>query len=83
MREGDDVKFECLVSSTRAETTWDKDKRRLTNETINSRIYTKEEDDLRILEIRNVTQEDAGVYRIVLENQDGRIDANVRLDVLG
>ncbi len=85
VKEGDDVRFECLVSvSSRCggKTTWDKE-RRVLSPAFNPRLSTREEDDLRVLEIRSVTPEDAGVYRIVLENQEGRVDANVKLDVLG
>lgn len=47
-----------------------------------SRIILKEVDDLRIIEIRDVTPQDAGLYRITLENDVGRIEATARLDVV-
>jgi hypothetical protein len=73
------VRFQCSVSGTTI-TTWDRDNRVLST---NTRLSTKEQDDVRVLEILNVTQEDAGIYRIVLENHVGRVVANVRLDVVG
>ncbi|KAI8127587.1 smooth muscle, Myosin light chain kinase [Lucilia cuprina] len=39
--------------------------------------------DLRYLEIEEVTFDDAGLYRITLENDYGRIEATARLDVIG
>lgn len=39
-------------------------------------------DDLRILEIEQVTMEDSGLYRITLENEYGRIETTARLDVI-
>lgn len=59
---------------------WDKDGCIITPTT---RITIKERDDLRILEIEEVTHEDAGLYRITLENEYGRIEATARLDVIG
>lgn len=59
--------------------TWDKDGQIVTPTT---RITIKERDDLRILEIDEVTYEDAGLYRITLENEYGRIEATARLDVI-
>lgn len=38
---------------------------------------------MRILEIEEVTHEDAGLYRITLENEYGRIEATARLDIIG
>lgn len=60
--------------------TWDKDGQIVTPTT---RITIKERDDLRILEIEEVTHEDAGLYRITLENEYGRIEATARLDIIG
>lgn len=51
--------------------------------TPSTRITIKERDDLRILEIEEVTHEDAGLYRITLENEYGRIEATARLDIIG
>lgn len=48
-----------------------------------ARISVLEKDDLRILEICEVTKEDAGLYRVTLENNIGRIEASARLDVIG
>merc|ERR1711874_71291 len=45
-------------------------------------IHIEEHNDTCILEIRNIVPEDAGLYRITVENELGRIQANARLDVL-
>lgn len=48
-----------------------------------ARISVLEKEDLRILEIAEVTQEDAGLYRVTLENNVGKIEATARLDIIG
>ncbi|KOX71851.1 Myosin light chain kinase, smooth muscle, partial [Melipona quadrifasciata] len=47
-----------------------------------ARISIKERDDVKILEIIEVTQEDAGLYRVIVENDYGRIEASARLEVI-
>lgn len=42
----------------------------------------EERDEVRILEIPKVTQEDAGLYRVTIENDLGREQATARLDVI-
>lgn len=51
--------------------------------TPSARLTLSERDDLRILEISEVTVEDAGFYRITLENEVGRVEASARLEVIG
>ncbi|CAB3388925.1 Hypothetical predicted protein [Cloeon dipterum] len=46
-------------------------------------LTIKEKDDLRIVEISEVSVEDAGLYRVTLENDVGRVEASARLDVIG
>lgn len=78
--EGETVRFQCAIAGHPTPwSTWDKDGHIVTPAT---RITIKERDDLRILEINEVTHEDAGLYRITLENEYGRIEATARLDVI-
>lgn len=79
--EGETVQFQCAIAGHPMPwSTWDKDG---TIVTPTMRITIKERDDLRILEIEEVTHEDAGFYRITLENEYGRIEATARLDIIG
>lgn len=79
--EGETVQFQCAIAGHPMPwATWDKDGQIVTPTT---RITIKERDDLRILEIEEVTHEDAGLYRITLENEYGRIEATARLDIIG
>lgn len=79
--EGETVQFQCAIAGHPMPwSTWDKDGGAVTPTT---RITIKERDDLRILEIEEVTHEDAGLYRITLENEYGRIEATARLDIIG
>lgn len=79
--EGETVRFQCAVAGHPDPwVTWDKDGSMVTP---SARITIKEKDDLRILEIAEVTVEDAGLYRVRLENDVGRIEASARLDVIG
>ena len=81
VEEGECVTFQCAISGHPSPwSTWDKHG---TIVTPSSRITIKERDDLRLLEIEQVTIEDAGLYRITLENDYGRIEATARLDVIG
>lgn len=48
-----------------------------------ARLTVTERDDLRTLELREVTVDDAGLYRVTLENEMGSIEATARLDVIG
>lgn len=79
--EGETIQFQCAIAGHPLPwSTWDKDGQIVTPTT---RITVKERDDLRILEISEVTHEDAGLYRITLENEYGRIEASARLDIIG
>lgn len=42
----------------------------------------REDDDRRSLELCDITSDDAGVYRITVENKFGKIQATARLEVL-
>lgn len=79
--EGETVQFQCAIAGHPMPwSSWDKDGQTVTPTT---RITIKERDDLRILEIEEVTHEDAGLYRVTLENEYGRIEATARLDIIG
>ncbi|GAB0100344.1 muscle M-line assembly protein unc-89 [Sergentomyia squamirostris] len=78
--EGENVRFQCAIAGHPTPwTTWDMNG---TIVTPTARISITERDDLRFLEIEQVTHEDAGLYRITLENDFGRIEATARLDVI-
>uniref|UniRef100_W8AQC6 Myosin light chain kinase, smooth muscle n=1 Tax=Ceratitis capitata TaxID=7213 RepID=W8AQC6_CERCA len=81
VEEGDNVRFQCAIAGHPTPwSTWDKEGLIVTP---TARIAVKEVDDLRFLEINEVTFDDAGLYRITLENDYGRIEASARLDVIG
>jgi len=78
--EGETVRFQCAIAGLPVPwSTWDKDGIIVTPAT---RITIKERDDMRYLEIEEVCFEDAGLYRITLENDYGRIEATARLDII-
>lgn len=78
--EGETVRFQCAVAGHPAPwSTWDRDGVIVMS---TNRITVKEKDDVRILEIEQVTSEDAGLYRVTIENEYGRMEATARLDVL-
>ena len=78
--EGETVRFQCAIAGHPVPwSTWDKDGIIVTPST---RFTIKERDDLRYLEIEEVCFEDAGLYRITLENDYGRIEATARLDII-
>ncbi|XP_046632684.1 titin homolog isoform X7 [Daphnia pulicaria] len=82
---GETVRFQCNVGGNPSpRVTWDRDNIAIKPESITpaGRVRIEERDDVRVLEIRNVTSEDAGLYRITVENELGRIQANARLDIL-
>lgn len=79
--EGETVRFQCSICGHPDPwVTWDKDGCSVIP---TARISILEKDDLRILEISEVTLEDAGLYRVTLENNIGKIEATARLDVIG
>ncbi|KAL7039652.1 hypothetical protein ACKWTF_000058 [Chironomus riparius] len=78
--EGDTVRFQCAIAGHPIPwSTWDKDGVIVTP---SQRHIIKERDDMRYLEIEEVCFEDAGLYRITLENEYGRIEATARLDII-
>ncbi|XP_069686561.1 titin homolog isoform X2 [Periplaneta americana] len=79
--EGETVRFQCAIAGHPTPwVTWDKDGILVTP---SARLTLSERDDLRILEISEVTVEDAGFYRVTLENEVGRVEASARLEVIG
>ncbi|XP_055374489.1 myosin light chain kinase, smooth muscle isoform X2 [Condylostylus longicornis] len=80
VEEGDTVEFQCAIAGHPMPwATWDKDGMIVAQ---TSRIIIKERDDLRFLEIEDVNFDDAGLYRVTLENDFGRVEATARLDVI-
>lgn len=80
VEEGETVRFQCAVTGQPSpSTSWDRYNVPITSD---SRITVQEQDDLRILEISNVTIEDEGLYRVVIENECGHSEATARLDVI-
>ncbi|KAJ8687540.1 hypothetical protein QAD02_023334 [Eretmocerus hayati] len=78
--EGETVRFQCAVAGhPQPWCTWDKDGQPVTS---TSRITIKEKDDVKILEIAEVSLEDAGLYRVTLENDVGRTEATARLEII-
>lgn len=79
--EGETVRFQCAIAGHPAPwVTWDKNGAVVTPST---RVTITERDDLRVLEITEVTVEDAGLYRVSVENDVGRVEATARLEVIG
>ena len=60
-------------------TSWDKDSVKLLSGT---RYRMEERNEVRIIEIPKVTMQDAGLYRVTIENDLGREQATARLDVI-
>ncbi|KAL6255445.1 hypothetical protein P5V15_013781 [Pogonomyrmex californicus] len=80
VQEGETVRFQCAVIGHPAPwVRWDKNG---TVVTPSARISIKERDDIKILEIIDVMREDAAVYRVIAENDFGRIEASARLEVI-
>lgn len=74
------MRFQCAIIGHPAPwIRWDKNGTVVTPST---RISIKEEDDVKILEIVDVIQEDAALYRVTAENDFGRIEASARLEVI-
>ncbi|KAE9527726.1 hypothetical protein AGLY_012799 [Aphis glycines] len=77
---GETVRFQCSVSGHPPPwSSWEKDGQPIG---VNSRMRIREDDDYRSLEICDVTSDDAGLYRITVENKFGKIQATARLEVL-
>ncbi|XP_011632760.1 titin-like [Pogonomyrmex barbatus] len=80
VQEGETVRFQCAVIGHPAPwVRWDKNG---TVVTPSARISIKERDDIKILEIIDVMREDAALYRVIAENDFGRIEASARLEVI-
>lgn len=74
------MRFQCAVVGH--PTPWVKWDKNGTIVTPTARISVKERDDVKIVEIMEVTQEDGGLYRVTVENDYGRIEASARLEVI-
>lgn len=80
VEEGSTATFRCSVTGHPSPwATWDKDGIIVTP---SARITIREKEDIRYIEIEEVTTEDAGIYRITIENDYGRVEASARLDVI-
>ncbi|KAG7188123.1 hypothetical protein KM043_015968 [Ampulex compressa] len=80
VEEGETVHFQCAaIGHPLPWVKWDKNGCTVTP---SNRISVKERDDVKILEISEVTQEDAGLYRVTVENDFGRIEASARLEII-
>lgn len=78
--EGETVRFQCAVAGHPDPwVTWEKDGEVATP---SARLKITENEDLRTLEIREVTPSDSGVYKIILENDVGRVEASAKLYVI-
>ncbi|XP_050702039.1 myosin light chain kinase, smooth muscle-like isoform X1 [Eriocheir sinensis] len=80
VEEGETVTFQCAVKGhpiPRA--VWDKDSLKLHE---GGRYKMEAREETRTLEIPKVTQQDAGLYRVTIENDLGREQATARLDVI-
>ncbi|ROT81261.1 putative myosin light chain kinase [Penaeus vannamei] len=80
VEEGETVTFQCAIKGhPTPRSTWDKDSLKLLE---GGRYKMEERDDVRTLEISKVTMQDAGLYRITIDNDLGREQATARLDVI-
>ncbi|KAK8746869.1 hypothetical protein OTU49_016869, partial [Cherax quadricarinatus] len=80
VEEGESVSFQCAVKGCPVpRAVWDKDSIRILED---GRFKMTEKDEIRILEIPKVSQQDAGLYRVTIENDLGREQATARLDVI-
>lgn len=78
--EGETVRFQCAVAGHPDPwVTWLKDGV-IVSPSAKLRIIERE--DLRTLEISEVTHKDSGIYKIILENDVGRVEASAKLDVI-
>lgn len=78
--EGETVRFQCAVSGHPDPfVRWERDGREVTT---TSRVRVTEREDLKVLEISDVKPEDSGVYKVVLENSLGKVEASARLEVI-
>lgn len=79
--QGETVRFQCAVAGHPDPwVTWEKDGVVVTP---SARLRMTEREDLRTLEISDVIPSDSGVYKIILENDVGRIETSAKLDVIG
>lgn len=79
--EGETVRFQCSIFGHPAPwARWDKDGVAITP---SSRITIRDCDDLYTLEIKEVAMEDAGLYRVTIENELGSVEATAKLDIIG
>ncbi|XP_047736468.1 uncharacterized protein LOC108682041 isoform X2 [Hyalella azteca] len=80
VEEGETVTFQCAIKGhPTPKTSWDKDSMKLMQ---GGRYRMEERGEVRTIEITKVTQQDAGLYRVTIENDLGREQATARLDVI-
>lgn len=80
VEKGETVRFLCTVTGHPVPwCTWDKDGIPITT---SARINIKQKNGIKILEIVEVTLEDAGLYRVTVENDVGRTKASARLEIV-
>lgn len=78
--EGETVRFQCAVAGHPDPwVTWQKDGEVVTP---SARLRITEREDIRTLEISEVSHKDSGIYKIILENDVGRVEASAKLDVI-
>lgn len=78
--EGETVRFQCAIAGhPEPSSTWYKNAQIIIP---SGRIHITERDDVRTLEIEDVKSDDSGIYKIILENDAGKIEASARLDVI-
>lgn len=77
---GETVRFQCSVAGhPEPWVAWEKDGNAVV---LSGRLSVTERDDVKTLEINEVTVQDSGLYKIILENCVGKIEASARLEVL-
>ncbi|XP_037075887.1 titin homolog, partial [Pollicipes pollicipes] len=79
--EGENVTLKCSVSGQpNPVAVWDRENITIRN---SDKYRVTEAGDERLLLIRNVKKSDAGLYRVTLQNDAGRMQATARLCVIG
>lgn len=79
-QEGETVRFQCAIAGHPDPwVTWQKNGEIVTP---SARLRITEKEDIRTLEISEVTPNDSGIYKIILENDVGRVEASAKLDVI-
>jgi len=78
---GDKARFSCSIAGhPTPDVTWDKDGTTIYPE--HDKYTIEEKDDFYVLEIHDVQNRDAGLYRVTVENCVGRIQHSAKLDII-